>query len=179
MPVYSRSEKGSHLDTIQYEIDMLQLSLSRYRHHTAQSEQGDKNAFIETFLLHYRNLLEFFAGDRPRKDDLSTDEPQIWAGRGLTPEETRTIQEPGRALRDSQPNPNSKLTLFEIISKYLQHCTTLRHERSQSWDLERMYADLRPVIVAFQRSFLPKALPPMTDSGCGTSNSTATVVIRR
>jgi len=54
---YSRTEKESHLDTIHYELSMLNFC----------GEQLDKlsradhsfNAFLECFLLHYRNVMEF------------------------------------------------------------------------------------------------------------------------
>lgn len=173
--MYSRSEKASHLDTIRYEIDMLEFSLGRLRNRHAGWDKGDENTFIETFLLHYRNLLEFFAGNKHRDDDLSTTESRPWANRTLTPEEVAAIQAPAAKLIESRPDPNSELTLFEIISKYLQHCTTLRYERAQSWPLEKMYADLRPVIAAFQKSFLPNSREPMQFLLGGTDNSTTSM----
>ena len=59
-----RGEKETNLDTIGYEIDMLDFALERYRDLKSQQkavEQGDLNVYLECFLLHYRNLVEFFS----------------------------------------------------------------------------------------------------------------------
>ncbi len=42
---------------------------------------------------------------------------------------------------------------FELISKYLQHCTRLRHDHDRGWDVEAMLAEINPVITAFEKAF--------------------------
>jgi len=59
--VYQRSEKKSHLDTIWYEIAMLEFCHSELGKRTGMSEPAC-NLFIEGFLLHYRNIIEFCSG---------------------------------------------------------------------------------------------------------------------
>ncbi len=44
---------------------------------------------LEAFLLHYRNLIEFF-GD---EGDLKASKPEVWASRKLTSEETACISD--------------------------------------------------------------------------------------
>jgi hypothetical protein len=62
---YERSKKGSHLDTIHYEIDMLEYTLSKMT--KAELPPPEFNMTLECFLLHYRNLIEFFSGKKHRK----------------------------------------------------------------------------------------------------------------
>jgi hypothetical protein len=71
-----------------------------------QMSEPERNLYIEGFLLHYRNLVEFFSGNptkhRVSKNgkpaDLSTHLPEAWAKRKLTEEETAKMQIPARAL---------------------------------------------------------------------------------
>jgi hypothetical protein len=62
--IYSRPEKGNHLNTILYEIEILEYCYESLV--TSLGKWGDmRKAFIclEAFLLHYRNLVEFFGGE--------------------------------------------------------------------------------------------------------------------
>jgi hypothetical protein len=56
--------KGSHLDTIHYEIDMLEYAFAKSKSALTPPEL---NMTIESFLLHYRNLIEFFSGAKHRE----------------------------------------------------------------------------------------------------------------
>jgi hypothetical protein len=68
----------------------------------------------------------------------------MWAQREMTPEEVATIREPPKAL-DAEYHAS--------ISKYLQHCTTLRHEVDKDWDVTTMKRRIDPIIAAFDRAF--------------------------
>jgi hypothetical protein len=65
-------------------------------------------AFLESFLLHYRNLVEFFGND----GDLKSSEPKVWAPRKLTEAEVASIS-----------SPRIRKQYRGWISSYLQHCT--------------------------------------------------------
>lgn len=152
MSVYERSEKKSHLDTVGYEIAML-----GFCHHelgTRRMDEPERNLFIEGFLLHYRNILEFCSGARHRKAkngkpaDISTADPQVWAGRELTQEELAKIKAPAQAL---------ETRYFDDISQFLQHCTERRFIDSKQWNLNEMLAELSPVVSALRDFFQPNS----------------------
>jgi hypothetical protein len=155
MGVYERSEKKSHLDTIWYECAMLGFCHSELGKRRAMSEP-ERNLFIEGFLLHYRNILEFCSGAKHRQArngkpaDISTAAPQVWASRALTDEEVAKIQVPAQAL---------EAKYFDDISQFLQHCTERRFIDSKQWNLDQMIEELRPVISALRESFTQKAEP--------------------
>lgn len=101
--MYERTSKDSHLDTIWYEIDMLEFSYKEFQQNTPKPQSPQWNLLIEGFLLHYRNLIQFFAGSENRHkrykgNDLSTFDPQPWAGRQLTKEEIDSMRVPGDKL---------------------------------------------------------------------------------
>jgi hypothetical protein len=64
MTFYERSAKNSHLDTIRYEIGMLGYCYREFA--GAKHTEPLRNLLIEGFLLHFRNLVEFFSGARHR-----------------------------------------------------------------------------------------------------------------
>ena len=68
MPVIrSRPAKLNHADTILYEIYMLRFSAGRLiREHWEESQ--DAWVYLETFLLHYRNLIEFLGKTKNIRD---------------------------------------------------------------------------------------------------------------
>jgi len=143
--VYSRPAKGSHLATIQYEIDMLNYC---YQTLASRDRQWDpawgnpKNAYIclESFLLHYRNLVEFFGS----AEDLKVTEPKLWVpeGRHLTIDEIDSISD--RKLCEKYRGE---------ISAYLQHCTKKRANVDRSWDVGEMNKEIQPLIARFHDLF--------------------------
>ena len=60
--MYSRPPKANHLETIWYEIDMLQFCYERLHEPRLRGgDPGDFYVYLEAFLLHYCSLIEFFA----------------------------------------------------------------------------------------------------------------------
>jgi hypothetical protein len=55
---FSRADKLTDGDTILYEIDMVRFAASRLLRGKWESEK-DQWACLESFLVHYRNLIEF------------------------------------------------------------------------------------------------------------------------
>jgi hypothetical protein len=152
MSFYERSEKKSHLDTVWYEIAMLGFCYAELKKRPEAAEP-ERNLLVEGTLLHYRNLLEFFSGSkhRPAKNgkpaDISTVDPRVWAFRDLTAEELAKIQAPARALETKY---------FEDLSQFLQHCTERRFVDSMQWDLDTMFAEMKPIARAFREAFATK-----------------------
>lgn len=110
---YSRTEKESHLDTIHYELSMLNFCGKELDGLSAARQRAHFNAFLECFLLHYRNTMEFLSGAHHRTakrtgetSDLSTFDPKPWAGRELSPEE----------LAESKPRQRRSMTSISKTS---------------------------------------------------------------
>lgn len=146
MAFYERSAKNSHLDTIRYEIGMLSYC---YREFTrTKHPQPLQNLLIEGFLLHFRNVVEFFSGKRHRLSSsgapLSTARPEVWARRQLTGSEVEAIQKPSQNLEDQY---------FRDISQYLQHWTERRFDEFKGWDITKMKDAIAPIVRAFLESF--------------------------
>jgi hypothetical protein len=136
---YSRPEKGDHLSTVKYEMEMLDFC---YQDLIANvGKWGDvRRAWVclEAFLLHYRNLIEFF-GD---KSDLKASKPEVWAPRKLNKDEIASIS--NRKLCQKYRGP---------ISAYLQHCTKIRAQRDRSWNVLEMYNQIKTLISNFRTLF--------------------------
>jgi len=149
---YSRPGKEDDAQTVLYEIDLLRFAKSRLE---TASTQGDEWVYLEDFLLHYRNLIEFFGKPLPKKEngDLSI----------LLPDRIWPRRIPDQAVLDSMTRPElwEKYDTWnnpESISKYLHHCTQQRTTPRQPWQVNTMYEELRPVIEKFE-SLLPEYKP--------------------
>ena len=142
--MYARPEKASHLDTIRYEIDMLHFCRDRIVEKKGSwPVPGDSYVYLESFLLHYRNLVEFFAGISHWEGDLVITEPRLWWTKGKVDE--------AEIKRLTRPDLREKY--HREISKFLQHCTTQRAEVPQTWPIEDMYSKLNEVLSAFEALF--------------------------
>jgi hypothetical protein len=144
--VYSRPDKADHAQTVLYEIYLLRFAKERLE---TAGTLGERCIFLEDFLLHYRNLIEFFGKTkRLRSDDLSILRPKaIWPGKVPDKAALDTMRTPGLWEKyDTSDNPES-------ISKYLHHCTEHRVEFKQ-WSVSTMYEELEPAIETF-KSMLP------------------------
>jgi len=105
---------------------------------------------IEGFLLHLRNLIGFFVKE-PRKTDLSIERPNQWAERPVELREHADLTE--RVQQINKAHGVRRRDCYTQISKFLQHCTTHRHEEARSWAIERIYADIEPVLNEFVNRF--------------------------
>lgn len=65
----SRPAKDQQLDTILYEIEMLSFCYERLCRNKWESKR-DYFAYVEGFLLHYRNLSRLRRGQSDRRDEL-------------------------------------------------------------------------------------------------------------
>jgi hypothetical protein len=143
VPRYERSKKGSHLDTVHYEIDMLEYA--RVKVTERDLPPPEINMRLECFLLHYRNLIEFFSGRKHRDGDISVKKPEVWCSRGLTPEEKAAMTGPAGKAQDEY---------WVDISQFLQHCTERRFRDQKDWVPQEMWNRLKPAIDFFQKVFL-------------------------
>jgi cytochrome P450 len=121
----SRPAKLTHAQTVLYEIDMLKFTAGNF----GRSNEWSSWSNLECFLLHFRNLIEFFGKPADDRDTLS-------------------ILKPGSFSKDQQKQEvlkklyrNDLWAKYEVrkadeendkISRYLQHCTEER-VNDKSW----------------------------------------------
>ena len=143
--VRSRPKKLNHSDTVRYEIDMLRFAIGRL----AEQKLAERDAWIylEAFLLHYRNLIEFLGKEPRSQNDLHV--TTIWNLAGLPePETLNGIHEGGKLLwaryepKDDQGGGR--------ISQYLQHCTSKRID-AKGWEVTTMMNDIEPLLAELEK----------------------------
>jgi len=150
---------------------MLEFSYKEFTQKTRPPHSPESNLFIEGFLLHYRNLIQFFSGSEERHkrykgNDISTFDPKVWAGRDFRADEIAAIKDPGKNLDNKYSNK---------ISNLLQHCTKKRVNPLQGWEMENMHCEIEPIMDAFAKMF-PREIRVCAWAE-GESASTATVVV--
>jgi len=156
-----RIDKAEHYQTVLYEIDMLRFTYSRIIEPPEKATDADVWAYLESFLVHYRNLLEFFGKPEPRDTDLSLEHPEtIWsietgtAQRMPSREALKDMSTRGRALWNKYEDWKAR---DDTISRYLQHCTTYRRSLKKWFPVEMM-ADISPVLATLEQH-LPEFRP--------------------
>src|ERR1700688_382246 len=103
--VLSREDKLQDRDTLLYEIDMLRFTHDRMHRllgGVQKGQEGDLWVYLESFLLHYRNLIAFFGKFSSDPTDLTILRPEvIWPNPKDRPSnaELATMQEIGERLR--------------------------------------------------------------------------------
>src|ERR1700751_464054 len=123
MARYERSRKRSHVDTVHYEIDMLEYALQRLN--TPDPPPPELNMTLECFLLHYRNLIEFFSGAKHRKNYVSVAKPEVWCHRQINPDDLASLVPSSRKSFDKY---------WTDVSQFLQHCTERRFPEAKDWN---------------------------------------------
>lgn len=106
-------------------------------------------ALLECFLLHFRNLIEFF-GKTPWGDDLSISRPADWSQRKTNSEDQRRkLEEDGQKLWKEYEWREKDDPHKDTISRYLQHLTKER-TKPKAWEVEEMFAKISPLIEGFR-----------------------------
>jgi hypothetical protein len=166
---FSRLEKATDAETILYEIDMLRFAASELVGGKVGREQ--EWVYLECFLLHYRNLIEFVGKEPHLVQTTDLHVTNIWKKiRMAPPAELAKIHAEGRKLWEKYERVEDR------ISRFLQHCTTLR-TAFKEWEVGTMYNELDPFLQAIEAAIRPARAqqPRLTLSGAG-ANSTATWV---
>jgi hypothetical protein len=147
--IFARRDKKNDAQTVLYEIDLLRFARDRLFSPPETWTERDEWVYLEAFLLHYRNLIEFFGKEHLADGDLSIRNPRrIWIDR-----------EPDKADLEfmTRPDLRKKYDMRDdcmAISKYLHHCTEQRAIARPPWYVKAMYEELQPVIERFE-SLLP------------------------
>ncbi|HZI57916.1 MAG TPA: hypothetical protein VFF39_14135 [Verrucomicrobiae bacterium] len=147
--LHTRPDKLEDYETVLYEIDMLRFTKDRLMSADPFKSEGEEWVYLEAFLLHFRNLIEFFRGKSSRTDDLSIAQPDVWPNQKTPTVDLTPLNRPDLWTKYEE--------IPERISKYLQHCTKQRVIKKK-WDVQAMYEDLRPVLEKFE-ALLPEYKP--------------------
>jgi hypothetical protein len=140
---YFRPGKEDNAKTVLYEIDMLRFAKRRLLSRKPSWTVGDKRVYLEDFLLHCRNLIEFFGKPNPRGSDLTIKRPNdFWSH---LPERKVLTSMRKPELWEKYDKPKN----LEAISKYLYSFTRQRTVKKK-WYVNEMYEDLRPAIEQFE-----------------------------
>ena len=157
----SRIDKAAHYETVLYEIDMLRYSYSKILKPPDAARDADVWAYLESFLVHYRNLLDFFGKSRASNTDLTLGHPQmIWSpeagvqNRQPTAETLKKMRTDGRKLWEEYEDKRKRP---DTISRYLQHCTTFRVSPKPWFPIEMM-AEIGDLLALLERH-LPEFRP--------------------
>ncbi len=143
--IFSRPDKLTDAQTILYEIDMVRFAASRFLRGKWESEK-DRCACLECFLVHYRNLIEFLGKEQPLVQGTDLHVSNIWQRLGVPePAQLPKVREQGDKLWAKYERVPDR------ISRYLQHCTTLRTE-SKSWEVGTMNGELEPLLAEVEKS---------------------------
>jgi hypothetical protein len=156
-----RIAKTNHKITILYEIYMM-----RYAFRRLQPRLGLSNpetwSWLEVFLLHYRNLIEFFGrddkqGKPPQKGDLHV--LTFWKLENVSePDDLQGFYQAGKALFLDADIGN------KAISKRLAHCTDQRLPLKK-WPIsmykkiEELIARIEPILEPYPAELQPSELP--------------------
>jgi hypothetical protein len=173
---YSRQRKFDHSDTILYEIDMLRFATERLVGSNWQDPR-DAWVYLESFLIHYRSLIEFLGKEKPSNTDVHVTTLAKLV-KGLPPARLKEIHAMGTQLlteyepKDAQGGGR--------ISQYLQHCTTKRVE-PKDWPVGAMTKQIEPLLAEVEKHLRPgngmlKPVPAVDPSSM-FSASTATATI--
>jgi hypothetical protein len=151
--VLSREDKLQDRDTVLYEIDMLRFTHDRMHSllgGAQKGQEGDLWAYLESFLLHYRNLIEFFGKSSSDLTNLTILRPEvIWPNPKDRPRnaELAKMQEIGERLKQKYED---RKMMDDTISRYLQHCTTFR-TGFKEWYIDEMMIDVWELLDLFEK----------------------------
>jgi hypothetical protein len=141
----SRPLKLTHTQTILYEIDMLRYTAGELSKGDWKVEK-DKWICLEAFLVHFRNLIEFFGKPAVSKTDLHITKPgDFWRDGATRPNETELTKLTRTDLWDKYEDDQG-----DRISRFLHHCTTHRVDPKE-WEVGIMYNELKSTLDAFEQ----------------------------
>jgi hypothetical protein len=106
-------------------------------------EQFLENVLVESYLVHYRALLEFFCFDRRKyATTMLLTFSSEWATRTLSPAEIKSIRVIARPLSEKW---------FQLIGEQLAHCTHPRYKEKVYWPAVEMQTGMERVLEEFAR----------------------------
>lgn len=145
---FSRLEKATDAETILYEIHMLRFAASKLVSGKLDREQ--EWVYLESFLLHYRNLIEFVGKEQQHIHKTDLHVTKSWRRMGMFApiRDVDKIHAAGRKLWEKYERVDDR------ISRFLQHCTTLR-TAFKEWEVGTMYNELDPLLQEIEVAIRP------------------------
>jgi hypothetical protein len=112
--------------------------------------QKDAWVYIESFLIHFRNLVEFLGNPDPRtKGVRDLHVTTIWAREGLQePEILSKLHNDGRQLFELYERQEDR------ISRFLAHCTEERIDFKE-WSIDKMCEEIEPLLDKSEKRLQP------------------------
>lgn len=142
----SRPDKLTHTQTILYEIDMFRFAARNFRGDAPATWQN-----LECFLLHFRNLIEFFGKLLTGDDTLSVLKPATFTA-------NHEEQEELKKLHRNDLWRKYEVDRTDTISRYLQHCTEER-VINKTWKVREMFSEVSPLLEQFEKIVPNKSSP--------------------
>jgi hypothetical protein len=157
---------------------MLRFACNRLIRSQWENER-DAWVYLESFLVHYRNLIEFLGKqqDRIKRGDIHI--TTLWGLEGLTtPSWATQIHAKGQTLWVKYEEHDDR------ISRYLQHCTTKRID-AKDWQIDEMVNEIEPLLREIEKAVKPtnnllegiRAVPAMVAHSASTTVATSTAVL--
>ena len=105
---------------------------------------------MECFLLHYRNLIEFVGKEQGHVHKTDLHLSNLWKKiQRKLPADLAQLHTEGRKLWEKYERVDDR------ISRFLQHCTTLRTEFKE-WEVGTMYNELEPLLQKIEIWLAPR-----------------------
>lgn len=154
--------------------ESLEEKKERVEKTATDKERAEYYLGLEGFLLHLRNLLAFLMSRQDEPTDLGINNPSQWSQGPVDRRDYSDLMKAAREINDRHGAGRS--TCYDQISKFLQHCTTYRHEQDRDWDVKQIFAEFDPILQKFERRFAPTEQTVSATTVVRTiNNSTATM----
>lgn len=159
-----RRTKENLLDIVRYEIEMLDYAFEWLKKKGKDSDP-ESSVYLESFLVHYRNLVHFFDKGASRKE-LSLRKSIQWREEPLE----RTVLEAVQKKAEGLYGRYSK-----DISSYMAHCSPQRSKIPYRWAVSEMYRAMVQVIEEFEKACSANKRARLEGWGAEVSLGTPTV----
>lgn len=137
--LFPRTKDAELLAIFFYELEMLNATAQLY---DPRDEKHSRSAILESFLLHARNLIEFFEGKPKYDDDLTC---------------LDFLDEEGKPIQGVVLNfPN---TFKTALHKHLAHMSKVRVKHKPGWEIEKIRIEMNKEAKKFIEKCSPTNFP--------------------
>jgi hypothetical protein len=162
---FSRPDKLTNSDIVIYEVYMLRFAA---RELLNRKVEKDAWVYLESFLLHFRNMIYFLGLDKGKRKLRDTDlcAKGMWQDQRLPKDALESLHRVGcELIHEYEPSDERG---GGRISEYLAHCTTTRLV-PREWRIHEMYRKIEPSLTELENHVKPspefdqfmKRVPPV------------------
>jgi hypothetical protein len=162
---FSRPDKLTDSDIVIYEVYMLRFAARELLNRKVEMEAW---VYLESFLLHFRNLIYFLGLEKGERKFRNTDicVKRVWQDQRLPKDALESLHRIGHELIHEY-EPSDKRGGGRI-SEYLAHCTTTRLV-PREWGIHEMYRKIEPSLTELEKhlktsaefGYFMKRVPPV------------------